>query len=137
MVDPAQVFADVVADYKARNAALERRVRFLEWRLEQREEATKNDYEALKPYLEQTRVKILSVFYELPITSDLTPEELQEAFSKKYPAISTVNLYRRARELVGEGKLFSYQDECHHVHFCLRLKEIDETEPISQQILSR
>ncbi len=125
MVDAAGEFAAVVADYRARNEALERRVRFLEWRLEQRAEVSRRDFESLKPYFEGIKVKILSIFMDLPVTSGLSTNELEGEFRSRFPGVSTVHLYRRARELCSEGKLWSCPDAAGSVRFYLRLKDVE------------
>ena len=111
---------------------MEKRIEFLTWRLEQRERATKKDFEALKPYFESIKVKILAIFQEeIPVTTGLTHLEIQTIFAEKYPLIKTTDLSRRVRELVSENRLWRFDDENGTARFYLTLKEIPEKERFS------
>ena len=115
---------DALQDLKARNKALEKKVALLTWRLEQRERATKKDFEALKPYFESIRLRILTIFQEeIPVTQGLTHPELQSIFAEKYPNAKITDIPRRVRELVDEKKLWRRDDDDGTARFFLVLKE--------------
>lgn len=118
----------ILQEYRARNEALQRRVKFLEMRLEQRFVVTKNDYEQLKPYFERIKTKIINIFLDLPPSVGLTTNELQEEYQRLHPRESTAHLYRRARQLCDDGLLWSCPDENKkNVRFYLKLKPLSET----------
>jgi hypothetical protein len=100
-----------LTDLRARNKALEKRVQLLEARIEQRYEITVTDYQKLLPYLESMRAKVLQLFFSVPPATGLTHQMIQEEFKLRFPMIKTVDLPRRTRELVKEGKLYSRQEE--------------------------
>jgi hypothetical protein len=109
---------------RALNAALTKRVAFLEWRLSQREVATKKDFSTLKPWIDSVKLKILAIFNEeIPVTQGLTYPEIQNLYAQKYPRSSTTDVPRRVRDLVNDGKLWRCDDEDGTVRFYLKLKE--------------
>ena len=122
----AESVEQIINDYRSRNEALQRRVKFLEKRLEQRFIITKSDYEQLQPYFERIKNKIINLFLNLPPSMGLSTKELQEEYQRLHPRESTAHLYRRARQLCDEGLLWSCPDEenPHHVRFYLKLKPL-------------
>lgn len=102
------------------NAALHKRVEFLEQRLQQRSTATVKDYQALRKYFDVMKGRIMDIFMDLPVTMGLSHPEIAEAFRERYPSIHSVDLPRRTRELVTEGLLWSREENV--VRFYLKLK---------------
>lgn len=104
------------------NAALHKRIQFLEERLRQREEITKKDYQKMRKYFDVMKGKVLDIFTDLPVSMGLAHPEIAEEFRQRYPTIHTVDIPRRTRELVNEGLLWS-REEDGVVKFYLKLKE--------------
>ena len=122
----AESVEQIINDYRSRNEALQRRVKFLEKRLEQRFIITKSDYEQLQPYFERIKNKIINLFLNLPPSMGLSTKGLQEEYQRLYPRESTAHLYRRARQLCDDGILWSCPDEENEkkVRFYLKLKPL-------------
>jgi len=117
-----ETFAHIVEDCRRQNEALKRRVSFLEWRLEQRNEETTKDFHAMQPFFESMKAKILLIFHDLPLSMGLSHQEIQDQFAKLYPMIDITNVPRRVRELVNEGKLWTFPDDHNVARFYLCLK---------------
>lgn len=111
-----------LVDLWRENAALHHRITFLEQRLQQRSTATIKDYQKLRKYFDVMKGRILDIFVDLPITMGLSHPEISEAFRERYPAIHSVDLPRRVRELVQDNLLWS-REEDGVAKFYLRLKE--------------
>lgn len=116
-----------IDNLRALNKALSKRVEFLEWRLEQREKATKKDFERLKTFFDAQRIKILGIFMEdIPVTQGLTHTEIQQIYGQKYPRSNVTYLPRRVCELVEANKLWRYDDPDGTARFYLTLKPDEE-----------
>jgi hypothetical protein len=118
---------NIMQDLKAQRDALQKRVAWLEERLEQRHEETRKDFERMQPYLENMRAKIRQIFLDLPPTVGLTHQEIQDEFHDRYPMVSITNVPRRVRELVEQGDLWSKTDDEGTVRFYLKLKEVEKS----------
>jgi hypothetical protein len=106
--------------------ALERRVKFLEERLQQRFIATVNEYQDRRKYFDKMQEYVLTLFLDLPPDAGLTRTEIPEEFKRKYPHMASVDALRRAYELKQQDKLWTKQDPDGTVRFFLKLKEVEE-----------
>jgi hypothetical protein len=117
----------IINDLKLRNKALELKVEHLQLVLDQRMQVTRNRYAELKPYFETLQKEVLKIFLELPVGVGLTYEEVYQEFHVKYPAVNTVNLYRRICELKEEKKLWTCPDAVSgKVRFYLSVVQTEE-----------
>lgn len=106
------------------NAARAKRIVFLEKRLEQRFESTRQDYLSKLKYFESMQQKILQLFLEdVPPGAGLSHWEIAREFERKFPGIRSANLDRRTQELAKVGKLWAHKDDDGTVRFYLRLVE--------------
>jgi hypothetical protein len=112
---------DELSDLRARNRALETKVKFLEERLQQRYERTVKNYQELLPRIESIRAKVLQIFLEFPPATGLCHFEIAEEFKLRFPMIKTVDLPRRTRELCQQNKLYSRSEEDGRTKFYLKL----------------
>ena len=96
-------------DLRARNKALERRVKHLEFILAQRSKITKNRYRELQKHFESMKAKIMKIFLE-NIGCGLSYSQIYQQFRLRYPYIPCQNLNRRIRELTAEEKLWTTPD---------------------------
>jgi hypothetical protein len=104
--------------------AQRKRIAFLERRLQQRFESTRQDYLSRIKYFESMQQRILQLFLEdVPAGVGLSHREIQEEFARKFPAIKSTNVDRRVQELAKAGKLWAHKDDDGTVRFYLRLLE--------------
>ena len=96
--------------------AKEKRIRQLEFILEQRYRETKRQFDPAK--LEEMKAKVYQLFLASPGVG-FTYEEAEEEFERMY-GFKSANVGQRCRDLRQEGKLWS-SDEEGKVRFYLRL----------------
>lgn len=114
----------VIEDLQRANAAKDKRIAFLEKRLEQRFESTVQDYRSKVKFFESMQERILQLFLEeVPPSTGLTHWQIREEFERKFPAIKSANVDRRVQELAKAGKLWAHKDVDGTVRFYLRLME--------------
>lgn len=111
----------VAVGTSARWEALERKVKFLEQRLEQRYEETVNAYQDRRKWFDKQQDYVFSMFLDLPPDTGLTRTEIVEQFRVKYPHLASVDAIRRAYELERAGKLWKQQEK-DAVRFYLKLQ---------------
>jgi hypothetical protein len=100
----------IIDDLRQQVAVKQKRIEYLEFVLAERMQAARNRYAELKPYFETLQKETLKIFLELPVGVGLTYEEVYSEFHERYPAVNTVNLYRRICELKEEKKLWTCPD---------------------------
>lgn len=103
------------------------RIAFLEMRLKQRYQKTRNFYNQRKPLFKSVREKIFQIFLDLPPSVGLSHKEIIVEYENRYPDANVANIPRRVNELVTgvgdeESRLFSHQEDG-TVKFYLRLKD--------------
>jgi hypothetical protein len=126
----------VIDRLEKENAAKGKRIAFLERRLEQRFESTRQDYLSKLKYFESMQQKILQLFLEdVPPSTGLTHWQIREEFERKFPAIQSSNVDRRVQELTKAGKLWAHKDDDGTVRFYLRLEENGKSDRQSPSIL--
>lgn len=114
----------VIDRLEKENGAKDKRIAFLERRLEQRFESTVQDYRSKVKFFESMQERVLQLFLEdVPPGVGLSHREIQEEFERKFPAIRSTNLDRRTQELAKAGKLWAHKDDDGTVKFYLRLVE--------------
>jgi hypothetical protein len=114
----------LVDDLQKANIAKDKRIAFLEKRLAQRFESTRQDYLSKLKYFESMQQKILQLFLEdVPPSVGLTHWQIREEFERKFPAIRSSNVDRRVQELAKAGKLWAHKDDDGTVRFYLQLME--------------
>lgn len=129
MAEQKGVFAllEDLAELRARNKALEKRIQFLEQRLEQRYVETKKEYDPCR--FDNMRDMVLKVFLDSPATTEYTMAEVCEEFRAKYPHVNAANVNRRTLELCQPEfgrKLGRKQEPDGTVRYYLMLKEVEE-----------
>jgi len=110
------------------NVTMKKYIEFLEERLRQREEVTRKDYQKMRKYFDVMKGKVMDIFLDQRVTMGMSHPEIAEEFQKRYPAIHSVDIPRRTRELVNEGLLWS-REEDGVVKFYLKLKGEGGEEP--------
>jgi hypothetical protein len=114
----------LVDDLQRANEAQRKRIVFLEKRLAQRFESTRQDYRSKLKFFESIQQRILQLFIEdVPPSIGFTHWQIKEEFERKFPAIRSTNVDRRVQELAKAGKLWASKDNDGTVRFYLRLVE--------------
>ena len=112
----------IIKRLEKENAAKAKRIAFLERRLAQRFESTRQDYLSKLKFFESMQQKILQLFLEdVPAGVGLSHWEITREFERKFPAIRSTNVDRRVQELAKAGKLWACKDDDGTVRFYLRL----------------
>lgn len=112
------------ASHDPEKEALRRRVKFLEKRLSQAFEDTRQDYSSKMRHFESVQLKILQLFLEKATPgTGLSHVEIKALFEESFPAAETAFLARRVQELAAEGLLWRFKDETGTVRFYLKLRE--------------
>lgn len=120
---------EIIADQRKQLEVKQKRIEHLEFALAERMRVTRNRYAELKPYFETLQKEVLKIFLELPAGTGLTYQEIYQEFHEKYPAVNTVNLLRRIRELVEQKKLWTSPDpDSGKIRFYLSLDKTEEKE---------
>ena len=105
--------------------AQRRRIEFLERRLEQRFESTRQDYASKIKYFESIQKMVLQLFLEdVPVGVGLSMPEILKEFERKFPAVKSAFVGRRVQELAAAGKLWRSKDDGGTVRFYLRLVDV-------------
>lgn len=125
-VDTANVntLIETIADLRAQNMALKKRVQFLEMVLEERTILTEKTYSERKEHFNQMQRLVFELFLQAPGQS-FSYVEIQEEWRRVYPhlASSAINVPRRVRELVQAKKLWQNIGDDGLARFWLKLEE--------------
>lgn len=117
----------VIEDLQKVKEAQQRRIEFLEKRLEQRFESTRQDYASRVKYFESMQERVLQLFLkDVPASVGLSHLEIRKEFERKFPGIPSANVDRRVQELAQAGKLWASKDDDGTVRFYLRLVDGDK-----------
>jgi hypothetical protein len=98
---------DQIADLRAQNAALHRRVEFLEMVLAQRVEVTQVKYQERKSHFSAMGDLVYRIFLDNP-AKEFTYAEVIAEWNQRYPNLESaaINAPRRVRELEVAGRLW-------------------------------
>lgn len=115
---------ETIADLRAQNAALKKRIEFLEMVLQQRVELTQKSYQERRAKFNQMQELVLTLFMQNPGQS-FSYTEAQEEWLRMYPNLKTsaINVPRRIRELVQAKRLWSNIGDDGLARFWLQLEE--------------
>jgi hypothetical protein len=115
---------ETIADLRAQNTALKKRIQFLETILAQRVVLTEKSFQERKEHFNAMQELALKIFRQSP-GHGFSYNELQEEWKRQYPhlASSSVNVGRRVRELVQARKVWQNLGDDGLARFYLRLEE--------------
>lgn len=117
---------DIITDLKAQRDAMKKRIRFLEWRLEQRIQLTQNLYQKRREHFNRMQDLAYRIFLDNPKVA-FNYDDLAEEWKRRYPNISYLNVPRRVQELTEKQLLWRVEDpESRKVRHFLRLEELKE-----------
>lgn len=111
----------IIEDLRARNIELAKLVNSLQYRLAQRIQDTKNDYNELKAKFDVNKKQIFQIFLDNP--EPMSYREIEEEVRVRLPFISMENADRRVRELFSEDLLWRDKNpDTNETRYCLKLK---------------
>ena len=132
LIQLVQTLQGVVEDNKYREEALQRKIKFLEEIIEQREKSTAKNWMELRTRMNALEHAIWGLFInDVPRGMGLTHTEIIELYKKCFPQVpftSVETISRRVRQLVTDGKLRRLDDPDGTARFFLALEKRDGEE---------